>query len=148
MSLERFIALWMTPDYPPRPVSEEGLRSVEARFGFACPADYREAVLRFGLVSPTLALLDTIVDRELDVADLSQLLDPKEMIESTDGWRGMGLPLDMIAFATDCCGNLFCFDEQANGAPVFLFDHDFGTTKPIAPSFTRWIEAYCALAPH
>jgi hypothetical protein len=147
MSLERFIALWMHPHYPPKPVSDEGLRAVEARFGFEFPDDYRAAVLRFGLVSPTIALLDTIVDRELDMPALSDSLHPKEMTETSEAWREMGLPDDMVAFATDCSGNLFCFSTEA-GPPVFYFDHDYGTTDMISPSFTSWIDAFCGLMPH
>jgi hypothetical protein len=147
MSLERFIALWMIPDYPPKPVSDEGLRTVEARFGFAFPADYREAVLGFGLVAPTIALLDAIVDGKIDMADLSQLLDPAQMIASTEAWRDMGLPGEMVAFGSDCMGNLFCFSaDPGETGRVFFFDHDFGSIGPVAPSFTRWIEAFCALA--
>lgn len=145
MGLELFIARWMHPDHPPEPVSDEGLAAVEARFDFAFPTDYREAVLRFGLVSPTIELLDAIVDRELDMADLSELLDPAEMVKSTEAWREMGLPENMVAFGSDCMGNLFCF--RTDGGPaIFFFDHDFETTRELAPSFALWIEGYCAIA--
>jgi cell wall assembly regulator SMI1 len=150
MDLERFIALWMHPEYPPRPISEDGLRSVEAHFGFTFPSDYRRDVLRWGLVSPTSALLDAIVDRELDLPDLSRLKDPTEMVASTEAWREMGLPHGLVAFASDCAGNLFCFDatrSASSEAPVIYFDHDFGTTRAVAPSFSAWIEAYCAIDP-
>jgi len=144
MSLTLFVSRWMHPDYPPLPVTDEALGAVEAHFRFLFPDDYREAVQRIGLVSPTIDLLDAIVDRELDMADLSKLLDPAEMVASTDAWRDMGLPGDMVAFGTDCSGNLFCF-RTAGGSAIFYFDHDFRTTREIAPSFTKWIEAFCAL---
>ena len=146
VSLERFIALWTMPEYPPALVSEEELSVVEARFGFRFPVDYRDAVLRFGLVSPTIALLDAIVDQELAMGDLSALLNPDEMIAATEGWREMGLPDDMVAFASDCSGNLFCFGTQTDGI-VFYFDHDFGTMRSVAPSFANWISAFCDIAP-
>jgi len=145
MGLELFIARWMHPDYPPRPVSGEALDAVEARFNFAFPGDYREAVLQFGLVSPTIELLDAIVDRELGMADLSQLLDPAQMVTSTEAWREMGLPGNMVAFASDCMGNLFCFGTDCEPT-VFFFDHDFETTREVAPSFSLWIDGFCALA--
>lgn len=144
MSLDLFIARWMHRDYPPRPVSADGLKEVEARFRFSFPADYRQDVLRSGLASPTSALLDAIIDGELDVEDLSDMLSPAEMVSQTEDWREMGLPHDMVAFATDCCGNLFCF--RTDGGPaIFFFDHDFETTEETAPSFTAWINRFCAI---
>jgi hypothetical protein len=103
-------------------------------------------VLSFGLVSPTIALLDAIVDGELDTIDLSELLHPRDMIASTEAWRDMGLATDLVAFASDCCGSLFCFRTDGSSA-IHYFDHDFGTTETIAASFTEWIEDYCAIAP-
>lgn len=144
MSVERFIALWMNPKYPPRPVEEAGLREVERHFGFAFPQDYRAAVLAHGLLSPTIALLDVIVDGEMDMADLNDMLTPDQIVTSTEDWREMGLSSDKVA--TDCCGNLFCFDTNAPG--VYLFDHDFGTVRSVATSFTSWIEAFCSLGPN
>lgn len=145
MSLDRFIARWVHPDFPPTPVSEEALGEVEARFGFAFPGDYRQAVLRFGLVAPTIALLDAIVDGELDMEDLSELFDPTDIVTSTEDWRDMGLPGDMVAFASDCGGNLFCF--RTDGGPaISFFDHDFETIREISPSFDAWIDRYCEIA--
>lgn len=146
MSVERFIALWMNPNYPPRPVEEAGLREVERHFGFAFPEDYRAAVLAHGLLSPTIALLDVIVDGEIDMADLNHMLAPDRIVASTEDWREMGLPPDKVAFATDCSGNLFCFDTAASDQ-VFLFDHDFGTIRPVAATFASWIDAFCSLPP-
>jgi cell wall assembly regulator SMI1 len=144
MGLDRFIAMWMSPDYPPAPVTEAGLSSVEQRFGFSFPPDYRNEVCRHGLASPTIALLDAIVAGGLDMADLSELLDPEEMIASTESWHDMGLPDDMVAFASDCSGNLFCFRTVGGGA-VFLFDHDFETAGEVAPSFAQWIDSFCKI---
>lgn len=145
MSLDRFIALWADPHRPIESVTQAGLDIVEKRFGFAFPDDYRDAVLQYGLGAPTIALLDAIVDGELDMADLSELLDPTEMVASTEGWRDMGLPDDMVAFANDSVGNLFCFRTDGGGA-IFYSDHDFGTVEEIAPSFTDWIQSFCRIA--
>ena len=149
--MERFIELWTHPDYPPAKVDETGLIAVERHFGFALPRDYREAVLSWGLPSTTIDLLDTIVDRELDVADVGDLYDPATMIAQTEAWRKIGLPGTHVAFASDCCGNMFCFSTDelrsgTEGTPVHYFDHDFGTVETVAQSFDSWIDQYCALA--
>lgn len=139
MSLERFIKLWMNPDYPPEPVSEARLEEAEEQLGARFPDDYRAEILRHGLAAPTIALLDTIVDRELDMPDLSDMLSPEEMIETNRAERDTDGPADLIAFAVDCCGNLFCFGTD--GAIVY-FDHDLGTSREVATGFTAWIEAF------
>jgi hypothetical protein len=153
MTMQRFIDRWTHPDQMPVEVDESGLCSVETHFGFQFPADYREAVRSLGLPSTTIALLDTIVDHDLDVRDVADFLGPAEMIQSTTDWREMGLPATLVAFASDCMGNLFCFPADgaspATGStPVFFFDHDIGTVETIAPSFGAWLNEFCELPAH
>lgn len=151
MSLERFAELWSSSRYPPDPVTEADIRIVEQRFDICLPNDYRQAVLRVGLPRPTIALLNAIVDRELDLRDLSEFFKPSEIVSVTDDWRDLGLPEDLVAFAADCMGNLFCFCNPKDGeeaAPVFFFDHDNQTADVIAPSFNQWIDEFCGVAPH
>jgi hypothetical protein len=151
MSLSRFIALWTHPDYAPAPVSEDDLENAESRLQTHLPVDYRNAVIQFGLPRPTIELLDAIVDRELDLRDVSEFLAPTEIVRVTEDWRDLGLPEGLVAFATDCMGNLFCFPTKADAVgevPVFFFDHDDRTVDAIAPSFIQWIDEFCGVAPH
>lgn len=69
------------------------------------------------------------------------------MISSTEAWREMGLPDDMIAFASDCMGNLFAFDGVPlnSNSGVWFFDHETGETALVAPSFKDWIQQYLDL---
>lgn len=151
MSLDRFITLWTHPEYRPDIVSEEALEHVEREFGFRFPTDYRSAVLELGLPRPTIDLLDAIVDRELDLSDVSDFLGPSDIIAITRDWRTLGLPENFVAFATDCMGNLFCFATDSDAdetAPVFFFDHDQKSVDIIARSFTDWIGKFCSVAAH
>ena len=151
MGLSRFITLWTHADYAPEAVSNEELERAERRLQVRLPTDYRDAVLQFGLPRPTIELLDAIVDRELDLKDVSDFLGPVEMVTATEDWRDLGLPEELIAFATDSMGSLFCFPadgETREEAPVFFFDHDSGTVELIAPSFARWIDGFCGVMPH
>jgi hypothetical protein len=151
MSLNRFIVLWTHPGYPPDRVSEEALEAAERRLQTRLPTDYRNAVLECGLPRPNIELLNTIVDRQLDLRDVSGFLGPREVASETEEWRDLGSPEGLVAFATDCVGNLFCFPTEADAAsevPVFYFDHDLGTVEVIAQSFTRWIDEFCGVAPH
>jgi hypothetical protein len=153
MTLARFTETWASGYYPPEPVTEADLRRVDERVGVQLPEDYRQAVLQVGLPCPTIALLDAIVDRELNLHDLSNFYSPAEIIEETISWREMGMADQLIAFASDCVGNKFCFDaNQLNDASaddhaIWFFDHDFGTVNQIAASFSAWIDAFCQVEP-
>lgn len=150
MSLERFDEKWgwVSADYPAVRVSEAELRSVEESFSVRLPEDYREAVLQVGLPRPTIALLDAIVERELDVHSVGDFFSPSEIIDETVGWHDIGMPEQLIAFASDGCGNKFCFDRnRLPDSSVWFFDHDFGTTEQIASSFGDWIDALCDVEP-
>lgn len=121
------------------------------RLNMRVPPDYRAAVLQMGLPRPTVALLDAIVERELDLRDVSEFLSPAELVSVTEDWRDLGLPNELFAFAADCMGNLFCFPTTADAGepvPVFFFDHDKRTANIAAPSFTRWVEEFCGVAPY
>ena len=141
MSLEHFIERWTLPDYPPTLVEEHALVKAEISLNAQFPAEYRSAVLRCGLPHPTAALLESIVENELSIADLNDFFDPIEMIEVNHDWRAMGLPAELVAFANDCMGNLFCFSAAATYvSPIFYFSHDEGSVDEVAASFTMWIK--------
>jgi hypothetical protein len=63
------------------------------------------------------------------------------------------MPEQLIAFASDDCGNKFCFDadrlryEAVDSGAIWFFDHDFGTVNAIEHSFTAWITALCDVEP-
>jgi hypothetical protein len=151
LSLAQFIAKWTHEDYPPEEVAGSELDAVEARFGFALPEDYRQAILAKGVPRPTIALLSSIVAADLDLSDVSDFFAPAEVIKLTEEWRGGGLPAHLVAFANDCSGNLFCFDGRASEdqvsdlAMVLFWNHDDGDLTVAADNFTRWIERFCAV---
>lgn len=153
MTLAQFNAIWGSAAYPPEPVAESDLQRVETRLGVRLPDDYRRAVLEVGLPRPTIALLDAIAERELELQCLGDLYSPTEMIEKTIGWRRTGMPERLIAFASDVSGNQFCFstDGLMNGSPdasaIWSFHHDFGTVRQITESFDHWIRAFCRVEP-
>jgi hypothetical protein len=151
--LQLFIAKWTHPDYSPEIISIERLQNVEKQFDFQYPADYRNAVLQFGLPRPTLALLDAIVERDISVHCVSDFLNPEDAVEQTIGWREIGLPHSFVAFASDEAGNLFCFDtaelfsQNTDRSAVWFYDHDFNEAEVVSPSFTAWIEVYSNIEP-
>lgn len=150
MSLSRFVEKWTIPNYPPERVLATDLREAEERLVFKFPSDYEREVLDVGLPQPTIALLDAIVGRELDVASVGDFYSPEEIVSETTVWKDIGMPDHLIAIAGDESGNKFCFstlqlDTDRQG--VWFFNHDFGTVEEIAPSFSAWIEALCNVEP-
>lgn len=151
--LAQFAEKCTSGSYAPAPVSEADLRSVEERFAVRLPDDYRQAVLQVGLPRPTIALLNAIVERELNLHCIGDFYSPTEIVEETLGWHEIGMPEQLIAFASDGCGNMFCFDGNRlkAGGPdspaIWFFDHDFATTDQIAATFDAWISALCDVEP-
>ncbi|MCW6531105.1 SMI1/KNR4 family protein [Sphingomonas sp. MMSM20] len=153
MTLARFIELWTSTDYPPERVTEVDLRNIEQRLDFLLPDDYRRAVLETGLPRPTVALMDAIIERHLELNCLGDFYSPAEIIEETVGWRAIGMPKSLVAFASDGCGNKFCFDTDRlnrggrEGRAIWFYDHDFGTVEQIAATFDDWMDAFCQVEP-
>ncbi len=148
MNLSRFIAQWTHPDFAPDPVVESELEDTESRLQTRLPAEYRKAIVQFGLPRPTSALLEAIVDQELGLRDVSDFLSPSEIVSVTEDWRELGLPVQFVAFATDCMGNLFCFpknSEASDEMSVFYFHHDSGAVDKIASTFSQWIDDFCSV---
>ena len=140
-----FMEKWTHPDYRPAPLTNEEIDRLEIALGARLPVSYRSFLVQYGPAHTILALLSNIVEQSLALSDLSELLSPEEVIESTNTHKQFGLPEDCIAIARDCCGNLFCFKTTDLGLPapedaaVWFFDHDFVETRQVFPSFSEWI---------
>lgn len=146
-ALADFASKWSDPEYPPEPVLAADLTRAEELLGGRLPADYRDAIVGIGLPRPTGALLHSVCEEQADFADVADFLSADEMISSTQAWREMGMPEDMIAFAADCMGNLFAFGiaPPSPSSEVWFFDHETGETALVAPSFEDWIQQYLDL---
>lgn len=146
--LRAFVGRWCRPGYSPTPVSEAELGAAEQELGVLFPEDYRSQMLLVGAASPSIELLDVIVDKGLDINDLGSLADPQAVVDDTRLCRSGGMPGHLVTIASDCSGNCFCFDaRQLVGgrqdiSEVLFWDHDFDTTEVIAPSFSAWISGY------
>ncbi|MEO0679572.1 MAG: SMI1/KNR4 family protein, partial [Pseudomonadota bacterium] len=142
---------WCGTSRRPKAVTEDALAELERVFAIALPRDYREQVLAVGLPSPTIELLDRIFDANAGVADLSELHSPEEVRSATLVWREAGLPETLLAIGSDCGGNTFAFDlGDLRGGPVdraavYFWDHEFGTVRRVARSFSAWVERFLRL---
>ena len=143
--LAAFAAKWSHPQYPPGRVDADALKAAQATFGAHFPADYVAQILETGLPRPTSTLLHSVVEQDIGINPVSDFFSADQIIETTQGWRRIGLPQSTIAFASDASGNLFCFDTEDPG--IWFFDHDFDTLEVVASTFSEWIEAQCAITP-
>lgn len=146
---QRFIDTWTYPDYRPEPTLPTALHGVERQLGTVLPRSLCDFLLTCGPVSAP-GLFGTIVEQELEFEDLSEFLSPDEIVELTQGWRSQGLAANLVAFANDSSGNLFCFEvasERADDAHVWFFDHDFQTNVSLGLTFSEWLDRYADLTP-
>jgi hypothetical protein len=141
---QTFVDKWTHQDYRPEPVDSELVDRCAEALKVMFPASYYEYMTSYGSGGPTIELLDSIVEGELDINDLADVFTPDEVIKSIDAWQSAGMPEDLIPIASDSMGNMFCFKRNEiimarDDAPVWFFDHDFDTVEKIHDLFTSWI---------
>ena len=145
--LEKFANAWCNTEELPVKVSLNDLRGAEDALACKLPEVYLDQIAAVGVPIPSIDLLDEIDDRGLGLPDVTDFLTPEDILNTTRDWRAMGLGETLVAFATDCCGNLFVFkcEGQEPQSSVWYFDHDFGTTRKLADDFDAWLASYTAL---
>lgn len=146
-----FVDKWVHPDFRPKVPTEHDLLLLESELNSRIPTEYRSFILRFGPVSPDLALLSNIVEQGLALNSLGDFLPLHEIPAVTRDWRTLGLSDMLFAFATDASGSLFCFSvcapvltEQPNGE-VWFFDHDAGESESLHVTFSEWVARYAGV---
>jgi len=151
--------------YSPRQVLARSVRvSVPSNLGSApTDADIAAAERALGHVLPPAfvefqRLLGGRTVTGLDVLRLATSSRASDLVESNLAWRsprhGLALPADLVAFARDESGVLFCFDLRADRAepPVVLWDsqsdvdENLRDLRPLHASFIAWLEAELDLA--
>lgn len=145
-----FVDKWSVPGHPSEPQTAEMISALETEFGVLLPETYFKFMLGVGrLWVPHI--LSSVVEFEVPLPSLQDFLSSTEAIEITRNWRAASLPLDLVAFANDASGNLFCFNQELcshirlQDAPVMFWDHDFNETSEVAPSLLSFLEQYVRL---
>jgi hypothetical protein len=143
-ALRRFNEMWSHPGYPPERVDPTELTAAEARLGRRLPEAYVRAVTEVGLPRPTLSLLTSLDEADLDIRDVSDFFAPAELVERFDDFRSEETPDDFFPFANTSTGDRFGFlaprsAGRAADAPVVLMDHETGEVEEIADSFVDWL---------
>lgn len=146
--IDRFKEKWDLNDSPNFATAEE-IKHLENKLSASLPESYKYLTNKYGdIYSPDI--LGFISDKEIELFDVQSFFILNQVIEESKAHEEAGMPGGYIAFASDCMGNLFCFnlEECAIGAPepaIWLFDHDFTEMKKISSSFIEWLNTYVDL---
>jgi hypothetical protein len=135
---------------PPVPVAASDIQRIERELATVLPKSYVTFMQSQGSVY-TPSLLSLIVDGEHEQWDVTSISKVAEVIEGTRGYWSAGMPEELVGFASDSMGNLFCFrrvdagSPRADDAEVWFFDHDFCSDSKVAESFDEWLLSYIKL---
>ncbi len=132
----RFARTFHIGDDPQRATDTE-LDAIESALHTTLPVSYRAFATSHGTVY-TPDILDAVA--ELDHPDVQNFASAPDVITDTKAYWGAGMPDNIVAFASDCMGNMFAFERgfretRPDDLPVLFFDHDFVEVAPVAESF-------------
>jgi hypothetical protein len=89
-----------------------------------------------------------LIDDDSELWPLQNIESLPSIVETTKVYQDGGMPQGFIIFASDCMGNVFCFnqtEEKQADAPVYFYDHDFDEMSKVADSFDEWLKSYLDL---
>ena len=135
---------------PPVRIAASDIQRVEQELATVLPHSYITFMETHGPVN-TPSLLSLIVDGEHEMWDVMIIFKIADVIEGTKGSWSAGMSEQLVAFASDSTGNLFCFrrvspsSPRADDAEVWFFDHEFCSDSKVADSFDAWLKNYLKL---
>jgi hypothetical protein len=134
------------------PVDFAEIQRIERELVTVLPQSYVTFMQTYGSIH-TPSLLELIVDGMHDMRDVMVISEVDEVIDGTKAYWSAGMSEQLVGFASDSMGNLFCFRRVPHGAnrmddvEVWFFDHDFCREKRIAASFDEWLASFLKLKP-
>jgi hypothetical protein len=143
-TIKCFVEKWISKAGTEK-ASPKDLEDTEKQIGFTLPESYKFILLNYGVLY-TPDLLDAIVDAELDMSELQNFSNPKEMLEQSQMYTSAGMPEGFLCFASDSMGNMFCFNieecKNQSEPGVWFFDHDFCEIEKIFENINGWLLSY------
>ena len=151
---DRFVSLWTHESYPPKLESEKSLEIAEHKLGIFFPITYKQFLTGYGSFGTVRNLLDSIVETDLDIRDLSELYSSMDVVEITEQRRkARSLPADLVAVGSDCSGNNYCYrvkdcsNKNIDDAEIWVYDYSFASLDKEADSFIDWINKLSLIVP-
>jgi hypothetical protein len=119
------------------PVSENDLEAVELILGFSFPEDYKRFISK-----PDIEVIKKLPSLLWFVHhDTVGIIETNNWLRKRDSNR---FPERLIAFATNECGDFFCFDSETRRivyiAPYYTVEENLNSNELVYDSFERWME--------
>ena len=147
-----FVARFAAEGMSPRAsISDDELNHAEVALGVKFPEAYREFAVTFGAVWTPIILESIPEDTTEEYFDVQQFTPGAELVQANELYWSGGMSSDLIGFANDCMGNLFCFRredidaDRPDDCPVWLFDHDYCSERQFMDTFDFFIARYLSL---
>lgn len=121
------------------PISEEDIRSVESRLAVVFPGDFRTFIIEHNGARPRPNTIDIPGKREVVMERLVRLdAGSKENVTSVATAVRKLRQGNLVPFASDPFGNLFCFQYAGKVASAVVFwDHESGSTSVVCKTFSE-----------
>lgn len=139
-------------DGPALPCPSDVLDRIEQELDTFLPVAFRDFLARCGPIF-TPQLCTAWIEHQPESFPPREFLRPEAMVDDTRLYWSGGMPRDVIAFASDGCGNLLVFQRTARNElrpddqAVLVFDHDYVKVVELAPSFDVWLGRFVAALP-
>jgi hypothetical protein len=129
-----------------KPFQLDEFNAMEKRLNIEFPKSYKHFALTYGNIW-TPNILDLIDENEIEIADVQEFWDAEKIIFDKENEWTSNIEENVIPFASDCMGNIFCFaikdlKLRKDDCNVYFYDHDFDTIENVSISFEEWIEQY------
>ena len=128
------------------PIKNEDIEELESQLNAFLPDSYKYLISTYGLVH-TPNVLTKICDLGVDISEVQDFLNLEDVLSLSTLYEMSGMPKGNTLFASDCKGNMFCFqlsgcENKPVDLPVWFYDHGLCTVSKVSNSFTEWLEAF------
>ncbi len=144
-----FVTEYSQPRIAPVAVPQDSAK-IEVQLGAILPQSYICFIQTHGAPF-TPGILDVVVDSGRDTPDIREFLTDDGVVRASRLYWSGGMSDQLIGFASDCMGSMFCFRRQTAGtlrpddAAVWFFDHDYRSERKLADSFDDLIFSFLTL---
>ncbi|MFT3987288.1 SMI1/KNR4 family protein [Aestuariivirga sp.] len=149
VAYREFMRRWSVPGCPLEKVKEPDLKSVERDFNCWLPADYREAVLEFGVGKLSAAFPAAVQSFNVNLDLIAAFLDPSEMLQFCKQYASINDVSGFIPIAAGTGGEFWGFARDDLAQPkrpesgmIWYSNFETGDSKFCAGDFESWIMQY------
>ena len=128
------------------PINADAIAELEEKLSAFLPDSYKYLLTTYGLVhSPNV--LTKICDLNSELSAVQDFLSLDDVASLSQLYELSGMPKGYILIASDCKGNMYCFnadecaDKQAD-VSVWFYNYSLCTVEKVSPSFTQWLEQF------